>query len=253
MSPPNQQVVFAPTGTKIRAEFDTEVVAESRNAMLLRESPFRLVYGFPKVEVTSSALQARSETDHAGGLGAVRYWDLITDGTRREQALYEYLDTREGVPDLRGYLFVEWASANRWFEEEEQLIGHPRDPFTRIDVRQTAYHIQVELEGVTVADTSRPLVLAETGVPIRYYVPSDDITWYYLIDSETTSSCAYKGRARYWHLQVNGTVHEDLVWAYLEPLQDATLVKDALCFYQEKLTLRIDGEVEARAPRSFTK
>lgn len=248
-----QQPVFAPTGTKITAIVDGSVLVQSRNAMLLRQSPFKIAYGFPREEVDSTLLESNTEAKNDGRLGPVQQYDLNIGPQQRPEAAYEYLESRDGYPDLRGYLFFSWDAADRWFEEEEELIGHPRDPYTRIDVRRTSYHIEVKVEGVIVADTRRAFALLETGLPVRYYIPSEDVVWDYLIDSETQTVCPYKGRSRYWHIQVDGTVYNDRVWAYLEPFQDADPVRDALCFHQEKLTLLVDGVEERKPPKHFTK
>ncbi len=212
--------VFAPTGTRIRAFVGDAVVADSTEAALLRTSPFKIVYGFPESDVSSEALERAERGDQ---------------------------------PDTQGYVFIDFNAVDRWLEEDEELIGHPRDPYTRIDVRESSRHVRAQVDGVTVIDTTRPRLLMETGLPVRYYVPYDDVNWDVLVDSDTTTVCPYKGRSRYWTVRAGGEDHPDLIWAYPEPLQDAERVKGCVCFYHEKMQVTIDGEEQKRPPRYFTK
>ncbi|NBC30671.1 MAG: DUF427 domain-containing protein [Spirochaetes bacterium] len=245
--------VFAPTGTRIRAYLGETLVADSADAALLRDSPFKLVYGFPEADIADGVLEPSDRTEQSESRGFEVFWHVLGTGRRAEDAAFAYTEDTSAYPDMRGYVFIDFGSMDRWLEEEEELIGHPRDPYTRIDVRQSSRHVRATIDGVVVADSSRPRLLLETGLPVRYYVPYEDLNRDVLIESDTTTVCPYKGRSRYWSVQAGGEVHQDLVWAYPEPLQDAALVEGCACFYHEKMTVTVDGAEQTRPPRFFSK
>ena len=138
---------------------------------------------------------------------------------------------------------------DEWYEEEEQVFVHPRDPYHRIDVLQSSRHVRVEVNGEVVAETQRPMVLFETGLPPRYYIPEEDIRMELLEESEETTRCPYKGVASYYSVEVGDERVEDLVWYYPEPIPEAARIKGLLCFFNEKVDLEVDGEEQER-PRT---
>ena len=135
---------------------------------------------------------------------------------------------------------------DRWLEEDEEIAGHPRDPYHRIDVRKTSRHIRISLDGEPLAETRRASALFETGLPARWYLPVEDVTAD-LRDSETTTHCPYKGDASYHSvLLTGGEVADDLVWTYREPLPDALAIQDLVCFFNERVDVELDGELQER-------
>jgi uncharacterized protein (DUF427 family) len=62
-----------------------------------------------------------------------------------------------------------------WFEEDEEVFVHPRDPYHRIDVLRSSRRVKVVLAGETVGETVQPTLLFETGLPVRYYFPRIDL------------------------------------------------------------------------------
>ncbi len=127
-----------------------------------------------------------------------------------------------------------------WYEEEERVFVHPRDPFHRVDTRRSARHVVVRVAGEVVAETSRPVMLFETGLPVRYYLPREDVRGT-LRPTSTRTTCAYKGEANYWSAEIGDRVIEDLAWSYPAPLRDAGDLVDLICFFDEKVDLVVDG------------
>jgi len=144
-------------------------------------------------------------------------------------------------PDVEGYLILDWRAFAVWREEEDLVLGHPHDPFDRIDCRQSSRHVVVSADGVTLADSTRPVLLMETPLPLRFYFPRADVNVSALVESTTRSVCAYKGYASYWSAVVGGHVLEDVAWTYEEPLHDAVPVRDLVGFFTERLDLTVDG------------
>jgi len=244
-------LICAPTGSRIRAEFGGEVVADSREAVLLRRSASELAYGFP-----GHALSVRRMTPCAAPAdspwgGEAAWFDVDIEAGTAARSAFRLPHLPEDAPEP--FYFLRFGAMDRWCEEDETLVCHPRDPFTRVDVRRSRRHIRVVVDDVTVAETHHPLLLFETGLPVRYYIPWVDVDDRYLQPSTTETVCCYKGRARYWHIHTGQGHYPDRAWDYPDPMHDAERVRAAVCFYQTKLTLYVDGTPEPRAPRYFTR
>ena len=103
-------------------------------------------------------------------------------------------------------------------------------------------HVEVFLGGEKLASSDRAVVLAETGLPDRYYLPAQDVRTDLLRPTSTTSTCPFKGAATYWSVEAGGEVHEDLVWSYKSPIPQAKEIEGLMCFYPDRVTLTVDGE-----------
>jgi uncharacterized protein (DUF427 family) len=153
---------------------------------------------------------------------------------------------RPADADLAGYVILDWQAFTQWFEEDEPVIGHPHDPFHRIDCLASSRRVVVAHEGVTLSDTRRATLLFETSLPIRFYIPLDDVAMDNLVPTATHTVCAYKGQASYWSAHLGDALLPDIAWSYPEPLQDATPVGGLIAFLTERLDLTIDGEPQPR-------
>jgi uncharacterized protein (DUF427 family) len=151
---------------------------------------------------------------------------------------------RPADPDLAGYVVLDFDGA-RWFEEDEPIAGHPRDPFHRVDVRSSSRHVQLSLDGQLLAESRRPRLVFETLLPPRYYLPPQDVLAR-LVPSETRTTCAYKGEASYWSVDLRDRRVPDLVWSYGEPLPDAGELRGYLAFFDERVDLVVDGVARER-------
>ena len=145
-------------------------------------------------------------------------------------------------PDLAEHVLLDWTAFEEWREEEEVVVGHPHDPFDRIDCRRSSRHVVISCDGTVLADTRRAVLLMETPLPLRFYVPAEDVDRSLLVPSSSRTVCAYKGTAAYWSARVGGRELPDLVWTYRDPLHDALPVQDLLGFFTERVDLRIDDE-----------
>ncbi|MCJ1483620.1 hypothetical protein MMC06_003788, partial [Schaereria dolodes] len=127
-----------------------------------------------------------------------------------------------------------------WFEEEQRIYVHPKDPFKRIDILPSSRTIKVEIDGIVVAESSNVMMLIETGLPSRYYLPPTSVDWALLEPSDTVTSCPYKGDANYYNVNVKGKEHKDAIWWYRYPTPESVAVAGRLCFYNEKVDIYID-------------
>jgi len=144
-----------------------------------------------------------------------------------------------------GLIEIDWGAPDGWFEEDEPLLGHARDPFHRIDCRRTSRHIRISVAGEEVADTHRAVALFETGLPTRWYIPRDDISAELARNDRHRTTCAYKGDATHWDVAGERAI----AWSYELPLNDAMPVRSMIAFYNERVDIDVDGEREQR-PRT---
>ena len=151
-------------------------------------------------------------------------------------------------PDLADHVVLDFAGFDTWYEEDERIVAHPRDPFHRIDVLPSSRTVQVELDGAVIARSTRAVLLFETLLPVRCYLPREDVL-VPLRDSPTVTYCAYKGAASYWSAEVGGVVIPDLAWGYADPTREAGPVRGKVAFFTERLYLVLDGQ---RRPRPLT-
>jgi uncharacterized protein (DUF427 family) len=238
-----------PVPHRIRVVFGGETIVDTTNAKLLHETGHLPVYYLPEEEVRSDLLE-RSETHtHCPHKGDASYWSLRVGDRTAEDAVWYYPEPLEGAEFLRGHVAFYWDRVDEWWAEDEMLFEHARDPYSRIDIYPTSRRVRVLVDGEPIADTTNARVLFESNLPPRYYIPRDDVRAELLEESGKHSRCAYKGEASYFHVRVNGTLHEDLIWFYPDPAYDGARIQDLLCFWNERVDIEIDGELQERPSR----
>lgn len=205
---PREELRYEPTEKRVRGELGGATVVDSRRTWLVW-NPGTVVPGwcFPREDVRLGALP--------------------------DDAWWEYDD-----PDLAGRVGIAFTALDRWLEEEVEVVGHPRDPFKRVDVRRSSRHVRVLIDGEVYADSRRPLLVFETGHPTRYYLPPEDVRLDLMERSETRSLCAYKGEASYW----SAPAADDVAWYYADPLPDNAELRDHVAFFGEHVDVEVDGE-----------
>ncbi len=245
-TPTGAVLFWEPVPQRIRATFAGETVVDSTRTMLLHETKHLPVYYFPQDDVRRDLLEASERTSHCPHKGDARYWSLKARGRTAPDAVWAYPEPMEPAAFLAGHLAFYWRALDEWFAEDEQLHGHPRDPYSRIDVYRTTRRVRVLLDGEVLADSVRAKILFETGLPPRYYFPPDDVRLDLLEPSSTLTRCAYKGAASHRHARVGGELHDDLAWCYPDPQHDAEPVRDLIAFYNERVDIEVDGEQSER-------
>jgi uncharacterized protein (DUF427 family) len=249
-----RELRFEPTEKRLRAQLDDGAVIDTTRALLVWE-PRRVVPSFaiPVADLAGELVPADvgEESDaeilHPGIAFAAHTapgepFDIHVGGRALPQAAFVPADD-----NFDGYAIVDFNAFDGWLEEDEPLLGHPRDPFHRIDIRRSSRHVVIERDGRVLADTTRPTLLFETSLPTRFYMPREDVVAE-LEPSDRRTICAYKGEACYF--SVDGL---DLVWTYEEPLLDAVPIKGQLCFFDELVDVTVDGRKRARPLTKFSK
>jgi uncharacterized protein (DUF427 family) len=248
-----------PTAKRIRASLAGRTVVDSTAAVLLWE-PRRVVasWAVPVTDVAAELVASSSASPSADGVGhampEVSRWpildpsipfgvhtaagqvvDLVSAGVTRPAAGLLLADA-----ELDGYVVLDFDAFDEWWEEDERNVGHPREPFHRIDVLSSSRHVRLERDGTVLAESNRPRLLFETLLPMRFYLPREDVH-VELLQSATQTTCAYKGFASYFSPVVNGRAVPDLAWSYEQPLPEAARVAGLVCFFDEHLDVVLDG------------
>ena len=233
---------------RVHVHFGGVRVADSARAMLLRQHGFLPIYYFPAEDVCTDLLVPTEYTTHSPYKGTASYWHLRTAERTAQFAVWGYARPNPGSPDTRGYYGFDWHSMDAWYEEDERIYVHARDPMLRVDALHSTRRLRVDIGGATIAESSRPVLLFETGLVTRYYLPPADVREDLLQPSPTYTLCPYKGRARYYHLELGGVRYEDVAWQYACPLPAVAAVAGHLAFWNERedTTIYVDGEPIAR-------
>ncbi len=208
---------------RVRVYAGGQLVADSKSPVLVWEVPYYPTYYLPSADVLATVTPA----------GDVVAGDVTVPGAAR----------RDG--DL---VRLEFSAMDEWLEEDEPIYVHPRDPYKRVDILASSRHVEVRIDGETVASSRQPRILFETSLPPRYYLPLSDVRMDVLRPSSTTTSCPYKGTASYWSVGD----HTDVVWIYRTPLPESQKIAGLACFYNEKVDLIIDGEPQERPQTPFS-
>jgi uncharacterized protein (DUF427 family) len=220
---------------RVRVVFSGVTIADSRRVMLLHEFGRLPVFYFPMEDVRMDMTEATERHTHSPLKGEASYWTIRVGDRVAEDAAWSYLNPLPEGPKIQGYVAFYWEQMDAWFEEDEQVFAHARDPYKRVDILPSSRHVRVVLGGVTLADTRHPQMLLETGLPTRYYIPEQDIRMELLEPTETTTRCPYKGMASYWKARVGDRIFKDIVWSYREPLPACLPIARLLCFFNERV------------------
>jgi uncharacterized protein (DUF427 family) len=246
-------IYFEDFPRRVRAELGGETVVDSRHAKLLHEHGLLPVLYFPEDEVRTDLFEPSGKRTHCPWKGDASYWSVRRGDRVAKDAVWGYPEPLPDAPPLKGYVAFYWHAMDRWLEEDEEMLGHVRDPYHRVDVLDSSRHVKVSLDGVALAETHRPKALFETGLPVRWYIPPQDVRLDLLEHSDKLTTCAYKGQAAHLSARVDGELEKNLVWTYAEPRRDAERIRGHLCFYNEFVDIEVDGEAQERPQSPFSR
>lgn len=240
----------------VRAFVGDVAVVDSRDPVLFYEAGFPVPgYAFAAGDVRTDLLRPSSgqPPDRLHFFlpkGPVKQWfDLVVG----ERTIGHAAWTRD-APELADLYIFSWLPGllDRWLEEEEEVVGHPRDPHHRVDALASSRHVVVALDGVVLGDTKRPVLLFETGLPTRFYLPPEDVNFDALKSSANRSMCPYKGVADgYW--DATGPVDAaNVAWSYSRPFPAVGAIEGMVAFYNELVDITIDDVPQERPVSLFS-
>ena len=230
---------------RVRAMLGGEIVVDSLKPLLVWEVPYYPTYYFPAEDVQTDLLVETGETRRSPSRGEATQY--VVKAGNGEGAAYAFLEPE--IKELEGHYAFVWKTLDHWFEEDEEVYVHPRDPYSRIDIVPSSRRVRVEIEGVTVADTTNASFLFETGLPTRYYIPKTDVRMDLLTPTDLATACPYQGTARYWSATIDDETSDNIVWGYDSPLPESQKVAGLVAFYNEKVDVFID-EVSLDRPKT---
>ncbi|HEY2565721.1 MAG TPA: DUF427 domain-containing protein [Acidimicrobiales bacterium] len=238
-----------PGGKRVRAYLQGQLVADTLRPHLVWELPYYPTYYLPLDDVRAELIPT-SEIHHSPSRGEGLIHDVTVGEVTAKGAAQTFPESP--IVELRTSVRLDWPAMDEWFEEDEPIYVHPRDPYTRVDILASSRHVVVEVGGQIVAESRQPRILFETGLPPRYYIPMTDVRMDHLRPSSTQTQCPYKGTATYWSLVVDGSEFEDVVWIYRSPLAESQKVAGLACFYNEKVDIILDGVRQERPRTHFS-
>ena len=244
------RVRVEPGAKRVRVYVAGVAIADTLHPLYVWEAPFYPAYYVPVADVRTDLLVATSTVTHSPSRGDAVHFTVTVAGIERVDAAWQYRESP--IEELRDHIRFDWDAMDAWFEEDEEVFTHPRSPYVRIDILPTSRPVRVEANGVVLADSPRALVLFETGLPPRWYIPKVDVRMDLLDHTDEVSHCPYKGQAEYWSARVGSTVEENIVWSYRTPLPESRRVAGYLAFFDERVDIFVDGVRQERPKTRFS-
>jgi len=259
---------------RIRAIHSNVLLFDTTSALLLWEHPYYPTIYIPVTNLitgltsSSNKLSFRDDPDSKSNgdiykkvvrklleeFKIVEEWritEIVVSGVEGEEKVIKDVVEFEGGK-LDGFVRIPFDAVDLWLEESIPMHVHIRDPYKRIDTLKSTRHITIKIDGTVMADSHSPVLLFETGLPTRYYLPPDSLTWNYIRSSDTVTRCPYKGEASYYSVKFNGKEWKDVVWYYKYPIAESLEVAGLVCFYNEKVEVWVDGVKEEGVVSKFS-
>ena len=236
-----------PSHKRVRVAFGGDVIVDTDDALYVWEIPYYPQYYVPLGDVADGVLHPSTTQTRSPSRGTAGHYTVRAGDREAPDAAWRYPDSP--IEALRERVRFDWGAMDAWFEEDEEIFVHPRDPSTRVQILPSSRHVTIAVEGVLVADTTRPTFLYETHLPRRTYIPKLDVRMDLLVPTSSSSMCPYKGTARYWSLVTPPGEHPDIVWSYPAPFRESAPIAGLMAFYDTRVDVTVDGELQARPER----
>ncbi len=225
----NHSIFLEKTEKWIRAKFDNQIVANSKNASILFEDGHLPIYYFPKKDINMNLLKKNSKTSNCPFKGDATYWDLKTSNEESLNSAWSYENPIKGQDELKGLIAFYWNKIGNWYEEDEEIFSYPKDPYVRIDTLKSSRNIKVYIEKDLILSTNKSIVLYETHNPPKYFFSIKDIK-VNLVFSETIFRCPYKGISNYLSIRENNKLLKNVIMQYNQPKPEVSILKNLVCF-----------------------
>ncbi|KAL8738724.1 MAG: hypothetical protein Q9181_000546 [Wetmoreana brouardii] len=228
---------FEKTTRRVRALFDKTWLFDTTSAYHVWEHPYYPQYYIPSSDIKNSWITKDKGIDDGES--------VFLAAVHGEKRVSDRVLVFEKGP-LAGLTRLEFKQMDAWYEEDQFMVGHPKDPYKRIDILPSSRKITIKVGDVIVAESTLNMFLFETMLRTRYYMPKTAIQWQYTTPSDTTTLCPYKGMAEYYNLNVDGKEIKDAIWWYRYPTHESAPIAAMACFYNEKVDVFVDGVKEEK-------
>jgi uncharacterized protein (DUF427 family) len=238
-----------PAPRRVRGVLAGEVVFDTMHALYVWEWANYPQSHIPLGDVNAGYIVDEDHSERLGRGTARRHGLRVGEVARPRSARVYTEDSLEG---LAGTVRFDWDALDAWYEEDEEVFVHPRNPYARADALRSTRSVRIELEGVVLADSDSPVMVFETGLPTRYYLNRTEVHFEHLEATDTVTACPYKGKTTgYWSVLVGGQRHKDLAWSYGFPTRDLLPIAGLIAFYNERVDILVDGELAERPITHF--
>ncbi|WP_396327824.1 DUF427 domain-containing protein [Jatrophihabitans lederbergiae] len=228
-----------PVPRRIRAVLNGQTVLDTDRAVYLWEWSNYPQYYIPVSDIGPDVLIDENREQKLSR-GTARRHGLRAGDVNRPGSVRVY--TEDSLPGMAGLARIDWDAIDAWYEEDERVYVHPRNPYVRVDALRSTRPVRVELDGVALAESASPVLVFETGLPTRYYVNPTEVDLIHLVPTATETECPYKGTtSRYWSVRIGDTVHDDLAWSYDFPTRQLLPIAGLIAFYNEKVDITLGG------------
>lgn len=234
---PRRLLYAEPLRRRMRVRFGGAWIADSEDVVVLYEPGRYPVAYFPQRDIAAGALESADYTNRHRDLGLTSWYTVKAGERSATRGAWQHTELPAYASELRGRVAFGWRAMDAFYEEEERILSHAADSYHRIDIRQAARHLVVRYGERVIADTTRPLVLYESGFAPRWYVPRADVDETALIRVEGQTLCPYKGLATYYDI---ADAHR-AVWSYEDALAEVGRISGLLSFEPDKVAVYLDG------------
>ena len=238
-----------PVPRRIRARLNGKTVLDTTAALYVWEWPNYPHYYIPVADIDTEFVVDEEHT-HRLRRGSVRRHGLRVGSADRPGSVRVFTD--DSQPGLAGMARIDWTAVDSWFEEDEEVFVHPRDPYTRVDALRSTRSVRIELDGFVLAESASPVMVFETGLPTRYYLNRAEVDFGRLTPTATVTSCPYKGTTTgYWSITTGSATYADLAWSYDFPTRELLPIAGLVAFYNEKVDVFVEGRLQDRPITHF--
>jgi uncharacterized protein (DUF427 family) len=234
---PDRLLYAEPLRRRMRVRFGGAWIADSEDVVLLHEPGRYPVAYFPQDSIAAGGLEPGEYTSRHRDLGLTSWYTVRAGEHRKPRAAWQHTELPAHARELQARVAFAWPAMDAFYEEDERIVGHAADSYHRIDVRQTARHLQVRCGDRLVADSTRPLVLYESGFAPRWYVPRSDIEGSALTPVEGQTFCPYKGLASYYDI----ADARRAAWSYQNAWTEVARISGLVSFEPDRVLVHLDG------------
>jgi uncharacterized protein (DUF427 family) len=234
---PKRLLYVEPLRRRMRVRFGGTWIVDSEDVLLLFESGRYPVAYFRESDIVPDVLERIEHTTHHPDLGPTSWFAVRIGEHTAPRGAWQHIALPDHAGALRARIAFAWRAMDAFYEEEERILGHAADPYHRIDIRQTSRKLTVRHRDRVIADTTRALVLYESGFAPRWYVPREDIDESALTPVEHQTFCPYKGICSYYDI---GDAHL-AAWSYRDAYAEVGRISTLVSFEPDVVQVHLDG------------